>query len=299
MKRAFTLIELLVVIAIIAILAAILFPVFAQAKASAKAAADLSNVKQQATAIAIYSTDNDDIFPQQAGQDSYYASGWGYNYMKLAPWDWPDLTVGGAVLARAHVSRDGYMNSIQPYLKNWEMTKAPGAPDKDHFHACQSYTQAIGTTKENTTYAFNGFLSSYSGTSVAEVALIPAITEQNGFAAGVGVYFPNPALTCDDPNAPCTYKPWISTCAGGIGHNGETGAVYTSFGGSGYWCNKHGANWAFCDGHAKFRPLGMTLTPYSTDWNVDPMTGYNPDGTAGSYWYDGCHAWLFRPDYTF
>jgi prepilin-type N-terminal cleavage/methylation domain-containing protein len=36
MKRGFTLIELLVVIAIIAILAAILFPVFAQAKESAK-----------------------------------------------------------------------------------------------------------------------------------------------------------------------------------------------------------------------------------------------------------------------
>ena len=42
MKRAFTLIELLVVIAIIAILAAILFPVFAQAKESAKMTATLS-----------------------------------------------------------------------------------------------------------------------------------------------------------------------------------------------------------------------------------------------------------------
>ena len=45
-NRAFTLIELLVVIAIIAILAAILFPVFAQAKLSAKKAVEISNVKQ-------------------------------------------------------------------------------------------------------------------------------------------------------------------------------------------------------------------------------------------------------------
>lgn len=62
-RSAFTLIELLVVIAIIAILAAILFPVFAQAKMSAKKAADLSNTKQLATAIQIYLSDYDDVFP--------------------------------------------------------------------------------------------------------------------------------------------------------------------------------------------------------------------------------------------
>ena len=59
-RRAFTLIELLVVIAIIAILAAILFPVFAQAKAAAKASACLSNTKQIGTAAMLYSGDWDD-----------------------------------------------------------------------------------------------------------------------------------------------------------------------------------------------------------------------------------------------
>jgi prepilin-type N-terminal cleavage/methylation domain-containing protein/prepilin-type processing-associated H-X9-DG protein len=62
-KRAFTLIELLVVIAIIAILAAILFPVFAQAKASAKRSASLSNVKQIGLAGIMYSADYDDTMP--------------------------------------------------------------------------------------------------------------------------------------------------------------------------------------------------------------------------------------------
>lgn len=65
-KKGFTLIELLVVIAIIAILAAILFPVFAQAKAAAKKSATLSNLKQNATAVAIYQSDADDMFPQSA-----------------------------------------------------------------------------------------------------------------------------------------------------------------------------------------------------------------------------------------
>jgi len=66
-NRAFTLIELLVVIAIIAILAAILFPVFAQAKASAKKASALSNGKQEITAELMYMTDYDGfVIPRYA-----------------------------------------------------------------------------------------------------------------------------------------------------------------------------------------------------------------------------------------
>jgi prepilin-type N-terminal cleavage/methylation domain-containing protein len=61
-RKAFTLIELLVVIAIIAILAAILFPVFAQAKVSAKAAVAISDVKQQSLAMIMYAGDADDYW---------------------------------------------------------------------------------------------------------------------------------------------------------------------------------------------------------------------------------------------
>jgi prepilin-type N-terminal cleavage/methylation domain-containing protein/prepilin-type processing-associated H-X9-DG protein len=59
--RAFTLIELLVVIAIIAILAAILFPVFAQARATARKAACASNLKQIGLAFGMYAQDYDEL----------------------------------------------------------------------------------------------------------------------------------------------------------------------------------------------------------------------------------------------
>jgi len=58
-SSAFTLIELLVVIAIIAILAAILFPVFAQARKSARTTSSLSNLRQIALASLMYSQDYD------------------------------------------------------------------------------------------------------------------------------------------------------------------------------------------------------------------------------------------------
>jgi prepilin-type N-terminal cleavage/methylation domain-containing protein/prepilin-type processing-associated H-X9-DG protein len=65
LRKGFTLIELLVVIAIIAILAAILFPVFAQAKESAKKIQCLSNGRQTGMAIIMYLTDNDSRYPQE------------------------------------------------------------------------------------------------------------------------------------------------------------------------------------------------------------------------------------------
>ncbi len=96
MKKAFTLIELLVVIAIIAILAAILFPVFAQAKDSAKDTTALSNVKQMGTSMLLYSTDADDLFPPMVTANS---SGWD---------TWQGLT--------------------QPYTKTWDLQIHPKMP---------------------------------------------------------------------------------------------------------------------------------------------------------------------------
>jgi prepilin-type N-terminal cleavage/methylation domain-containing protein/prepilin-type processing-associated H-X9-DG protein len=63
MRRGFTLIEILVVIAIISVLASILFPVFARARAKARQAQCISNLRQLATAFSMYTSDYDETFP--------------------------------------------------------------------------------------------------------------------------------------------------------------------------------------------------------------------------------------------
>ncbi len=117
--RAFTLIELLVVIAIIAILAAILFPVFAQAKASAKKASDLSNVKQLLTAQLMYCADYDDLF---AGQPAPASGGGGQsNWGNGRPLGYMDSSLNGMPV---------WARDIQPYTKNFDIMVSPASPGR-------------------------------------------------------------------------------------------------------------------------------------------------------------------------
>src|SRR5579859_1615340 len=98
-RHAFTLIELLVVIAIIAILAAILFPVFAQARESARATAYLSNTRQIGNAQLMYLTDYDEnIIPWDTAPDSSGTT--------------PQVT-------------NCWVNLIQPYIKNKQLLFCP------------------------------------------------------------------------------------------------------------------------------------------------------------------------------
>ena len=112
MKRAFTLIELLVVIAIIAILAAILFPVFAQAKEAAKKTTCLSNTKQMALGIYMYSNDNDDVYPQ---------NDWENDPAGFYPGTYNPANPNGTYQIT-------WTFTVQPYIKNWNLFVCPSDP---------------------------------------------------------------------------------------------------------------------------------------------------------------------------
>ena len=106
-RRAFTLIELLVVIAIIAILAAILFPVFARAREKARQTSCLSNVKQTALAMQMYTSDYDETWPI-----AYY-----YDATGMLEWAWDahvDYNTGVADLG-----------IVGPYTKNQQLSQCP------------------------------------------------------------------------------------------------------------------------------------------------------------------------------
>ncbi len=288
-RNAFTLIELLVVIAIIAILAAILFPVFAQAKESAKKIKDLSQVKQLGTATAIYLADYDDIFPTGHGIAPDGTHGW--NFGKYVPANWATTPTPAN---RVPYSEGFYMNIIQPYVKNDQMLGNDGREVAYQ----PTNTVVAGRKRISTTYSYNGFLHAFSSTGIAAPSQLPLLTGIQGFARNSGGGFASPALDCSTPNTPCVYQPRsTSGCATG---NGALGYVFGPIvAGASQWHYSKGQNYALADTSAKFRRVGATLSPGATDFRTDPMTGYDAQGVAGSYWWNGCHAWFFRPDYDF
>jgi prepilin-type N-terminal cleavage/methylation domain-containing protein/prepilin-type processing-associated H-X9-DG protein len=62
-RKTFTLIELLVVIAIIGVLTCLLLPALKSARERAKGIACMSNLKQQAVGVTLYSADSNSYFP--------------------------------------------------------------------------------------------------------------------------------------------------------------------------------------------------------------------------------------------
>jgi prepilin-type processing-associated H-X9-DG protein len=98
------------VIAIIAILAAILFPVFAQARESARKTACLSNTKQLGTAVMMYTQDYDEMYPSNS-------------------WDGPPIGTRDNDIGEDTKSSTQWPWRIMPYLKNRQVFVCPSDPN--------------------------------------------------------------------------------------------------------------------------------------------------------------------------
>jgi prepilin-type N-terminal cleavage/methylation domain-containing protein/prepilin-type processing-associated H-X9-DG protein len=169
-RRGFTLIELLVVIAIIAILAAILFPVFAQARAKARAITCLSNLKQVGIGTMMYIQDFDEV-------------------MLPAHLDYPDSVIGnftgtspwGTGMAQDWKRFWPYI--IQPYVKNFGIT---GCPDQS---ATDGPDWAVNPTGErkNIGITINDTMSTWNE-STSSFAAVNKPAEMVLFADGACVH---------------------------------------------------------------------------------------------------------------
>lgn len=181
-NRAFTLIELLVVIAIIAILAAILFPVFAQAKAAAKATATLSNIKQQALAHIMYAGDYDDSMVPGQTQGAQPGS-----YTIVDPAGNIDFTPWTKLINTYMKSSELFTDALGPGFK----ANAPLTLEDDRF-----INPRFGYNWHNINIATNTGLSGISGTAPANPAETIMLTTRYGVGGDtisyvVVVYIPS------------------------------------------------------------------------------------------------------------
>jgi len=259
-RNAFTLIELLVVIAIIAILAAILFPVFAQAREKARAISCVSNFKQGATAIAMYSQDYDEtMVPLQYGCCGY------------------DPRLG----------ERAWLQLVQPYIKNWGIRRCPsdGTNTDAQSLANMGYSPSDPDYVKEYGYALNTDLG-YNYLYLSPFSAAHPVDSAGNFVSFLGTGLGNlqkPATTIM-----LVDSIWDRT-AGGTptgGGNWFIEAPSWWYSGSYYWFGgwqidnntswlQYGGTWprhtggmnvAFVDSHVKFQRIGDLLT------GVNPRT---------------------------
>lgn len=285
MKKAFTLIELLVVIAIIAILAAILFPVFAQAKAAAKKAAEISNYKQNGLAFNIYTTDYDDLYPLAYGA-STNASGqptW-IRTLIPSPARWP----AGRTEAEYTSWEVSWANSTHAYRKNSDLLKSPAGVDRSI--ATFPYTSApVWRVNQQ----MNGTLNAYSTTAVNLPSQTPLLSQNRGTMNIVGWSTANPFLICASAG-PCQFVPSSPTCNGA---NGTYSEMYFDTGFT-QWVHGRGQIVTMTDSSTKWRSMNGPVGQRS-DFRTMYWTRFSATGTSSTEWQDTnfCHTMLFMPDF--
>lgn len=258
---AFTLIELLVVIAIIAILAAILFPVFAQARAKARQATALSNLKQIALGVTMYCQDNDETFPMTM-----------------------ETVSTGTPTTVSYWAVEGYHGALDPYIKmgHGQGNKAniwwdPSDPDRTTPAMWGSFSDnGLITGVPRTLASINAPASTVYGT-----------LRTDNWTKAVGITPPTPLPPKSDPFWQSVFfdmclDVWNPNAAPGTMYHWSQGnaappcSLFPNALSCGTWdsliAKRRYGNLtiiAFTDGHVKAMPFERTFrTPDDNDWDI-------------------------------
>jgi prepilin-type N-terminal cleavage/methylation domain-containing protein/prepilin-type processing-associated H-X9-DG protein len=255
---AFTLIELLVVIAIIAILAAILFPVFAQARAKARQASCLSNIRQIGLAAIQYASDYDGYILRPASGTTNAAI-----VKNIFGEDVPLRGFGEAYY---------WQTFWEPYTKGPQIFLCPGG--EQNFRVHPRYTRTTGGRPLREVWG--GYGINYEGLCKSRAPYFVVGLDLNPHPAETFLVMDSwsVSLSVDGADNP---RRWFGCGAAGSGD--DVGMGFNLPKGDLRRGDRHSGmvNTVYCDGHAKAVPAAKMWKELVLSGQPSKFTAYTMD----------------------